>query len=69
MDRSKKLLYVQLAVLAVWILILVYAPMIVIGIISGIVVGWYAIPNISEFLLQKYESAKSNAPANEDSAN
>lgn len=69
MDRSKKLLYVQLAVLAVWILILVYAPMIVIGIISGLVVGWYAIPNISEFLLQKYESAKSNATADEDSAN
>jgi hypothetical protein len=56
MTRKSKLLTISIVLVVFWALLLFYAKFIA-SIIAGVVVGFYLLPDMAEFILTKYEEA------------
>lgn len=56
MTRESKLLTISIVLVVFWALLLFYAKFIA-SIIAGVVVGFYLLPDMAEFILTKYEEA------------
>lgn len=65
MTRESKLLTISIVLVVFWALLLFYAKFIA-SIIAGVVVGFYLLPDMAEFILTKYEEATNKTTNDEE---